>query len=97
MDEPWIMTVKSTSCLKQLPEDNYNYQNKKIQQQNGGLTPSTPSLPKSSAPIKTDIPVNHLKNEKNNAVILRFAFNRLASWFYARSVTSFPGKETTTF
>jgi len=70
LDEPWIMTVKSTNCLKQLPEDsNYNFQNKKMQQHNGVSAPSTPSLPKNTQPSKTEIPINHTKSEKNNAVI----------------------------
>lgn len=68
LDEPWIMTVKSTSCLKPLPEDNYNYLNKKIQQ-NGDSAPTMPSLPKSSIPVKiVDVPVSHQKSEKNNAI-----------------------------
>lgn len=71
------MTVKSTSCLKPLPEDNYNYLNKKIQQ-NGDSAPTMPSLPKSSIPVKiVDVPVSHQKSEKNNAVTI---FTKLSGY-----------------
>ncbi|KAK7590667.1 hypothetical protein V9T40_002280 [Parthenolecanium corni] len=62
LDEPWIMTVKSSN-LKSLPDENHSFQNKKIHQ-NGSSAPSTPSLPKST-PSKTDVPANNAKNEKN--------------------------------